>query len=117
VVIIGDAAHAMLPTIGQGAATALEDGVCVGRMIAAPVSGGGDLAAALAAFDQARRPRCRQLARQASMLARFGFELGDGWRQSARNALLRRVPAGPALKAGASITRWTPPIAGATLLI
>jgi 2-polyprenyl-6-methoxyphenol hydroxylase-like FAD-dependent oxidoreductase len=109
VVIIGDAAHAMLPTIGQGAATALEDGVCVGRMIAAPVSAGGDLAAALAAFDQARRPRCRQLARQASLLARFGFELGDGWRQPARNTLLRLVPAGPAFKAGASITRWTPP--------
>lgn len=43
VVIIGDAAHAMLPTIGQGAATALEDGVCVGRMIAAPVNAGDDL--------------------------------------------------------------------------
>ena len=109
VVIIGDAAHAMLPTIGQGAATALEDGVCVGRMIAAPVSAGGDLAAALDAFDRARRPRCRQLARQASLIARFGFELGDGWRQPARNTLLRLVPAGPALKAGARITRWVPP--------
>jgi 2-polyprenyl-6-methoxyphenol hydroxylase-like FAD-dependent oxidoreductase len=83
--------------------------VCVGRLIAAPVSAGGDLAAALAAFDQARRPRCRQLARQASLLARFGFELGDGWRQPARNTLLRLVPAGPAFKAGASITRWIPP--------
>ena len=109
VVIIGDAAHAMLPTIGQGAATALEDGVCVGRLIAAPARTGGGLAAALASFDQARRPRCRQLARQASMLARFGFELGDGWRQPARNTLLRLIPAGPALKAGARITRWTPP--------
>ena len=109
VVIIGDAAHAMLPTIGQGAATALEDGVCVGRMIGAPVSAGGDLAAALAAFDQARRPRCRQLSRQASLLARFGFELGDGWRQSARNTLLRLVPAQAAFRAGASSTRWTPP--------
>jgi 2-polyprenyl-6-methoxyphenol hydroxylase-like FAD-dependent oxidoreductase len=109
VVIIGDAAHAMLPTIGQGAATALEDGVCVGRMIAAPVSANGHLAAALAAFDQARRPRCRRLARQASLLARFGFELGDGWRQPARNTLLRLVPARAAFRAGASITRWTSP--------
>lgn len=109
VVITGDAAHAMLPTLGQGAATALEDGVCVGRMIAAPVSTGGDLAAALASFDQARRPRCRQLARQASLLARFGFELGDGWRQPVRNSLLRLIPAGPALRAGTRIARWAPP--------
>lgn len=109
VVITGDAAHAMLPTIGQGAATALEDGVCVGRMIAAPVSAGGELAAALTAFDQARRPRCRQFARQANLIARFGFELADGWRQPVRNTLLRLVPAGPAFKAGARIVRWTPP--------
>ena len=109
VVITGDAAHAMLPTIGQGAATALEDGVCVGRMIAAPVSDGGDMAGALAAFDRARRRRCRQLARQANLVARLGFELGDGWRQPVRNTLLRLIPTGPALRAGARIASWTPP--------
>jgi len=109
VVTVGDAAHAMLPTMGQGAATALEDGVCVGRLIAAPVTAGADLAAALAAFDSARRPRCRQLARQAILVARFGFELGPGWRQTARNTLLRVLPAGPAFRAGARVTGWTPP--------
>jgi hypothetical protein len=35
------------------------------------------------------------------MLARFGFELGDGWRQPARNTLFRLIPACPAVKAGA----------------
>ena len=70
VVFAGDAAHAALPTAGQGAATALEDGVCVGRMIAAPVRDGGNLAAALTAFDSARRPRCRQMARTAALIAR-----------------------------------------------
>jgi 2-polyprenyl-6-methoxyphenol hydroxylase-like FAD-dependent oxidoreductase len=109
VVVTGDAAHALLPTIGQGAATALEDGVCVGRMIAAPVAAGADLAAALDSFDRARRPRCRQLARQAILWARFGFELGPGRRQTARNTLLRLLPAGPTFKAGARMTRWTPP--------
>ena len=109
VVLIGDAAHAALPTAGQGAATALEDGVCVGRMIAAPVRAGGDLAAALAAFDQARRPRCRQLARTAAMIARFGADLGGGWRQTARNAFLRVAPVRPMLRAGAPIVRWEAP--------
>jgi 2-polyprenyl-6-methoxyphenol hydroxylase-like FAD-dependent oxidoreductase len=115
VVIVGDAAHAMLPTMGQGAATALEDGVCTGRMIAVPVTAGADLATALRAFDQARRPRCRRLARQALLLARFGFELGGGRRQAARNALLRALPAGLAFEAGARIVRWAPPTAAAGL--
>jgi len=103
-----------LPTLGQGAATALEDAVCAGRMIAAPVAAGADLATALDTFDRARRPRCRRLARQALLLARSGFELGPGWRQAARNTLLRLLPAGPAVRAGTRITRWTPPAAGAT---
>lgn len=109
VVFAGDAAHAALPTAGQGAATALEDGVCVGRIIAAPVRAGGDLAAALTAFDHARRPRCRQMARTAAMIARIGADLGGGWRQTVRNTLLRLAPAGPLVKAGAPIVRWTPP--------
>ena len=109
VVVVGDAAHAMLPTMGQGAATALEDGVCVGRLIAAPVSAGGDLAAALATFDGVRRPPCRRFARQAILIARLGFELGPGWRQAARNTLVRVLPAAPAFKAGAGVLRWTPP--------
>jgi 2-polyprenyl-6-methoxyphenol hydroxylase-like FAD-dependent oxidoreductase len=109
VVFVGDAAHAMLPTAGQGAATALEDGVCVGRMIAAPVAAGGDMAAALAAFDRARRPRCRQIARTAILTARFGCDLGGGWRQPVRNAVFRRLPAGQLVKAGQSIVRWTAP--------
>jgi 2-polyprenyl-6-methoxyphenol hydroxylase-like FAD-dependent oxidoreductase len=109
VVFAGDAAHAALPTAGQGAATALEDCVCVGRMIAAPVRAGGDLAAALAAYDRARRPRCQRIARTATMIARLGADLGGGWRQAARNTLLRVAPAGPLLKAGAPIVRWTAP--------
>jgi 2-polyprenyl-6-methoxyphenol hydroxylase-like FAD-dependent oxidoreductase len=109
VVLTGDAAHAMLPTMGQGAATALEDGVCIGRMIGAPVAAGADLATALDAFDTARRQRCRQLARQAKMLARYGFELGPGWPQAARNTLMRLLPVGLVFKAAAQVTRWAPP--------
>jgi 2-polyprenyl-6-methoxyphenol hydroxylase-like FAD-dependent oxidoreductase len=109
VVFAGDAAHAMLPTAGQGAASALEDGVCVGRLIGAPVRAGGDLAAALAAYDGARRPRCRQIARTALMTARFGCDLGGGWRQPVRNAIFRMLPPAPLLAAGQSIVRWTAP--------
>jgi 2-polyprenyl-6-methoxyphenol hydroxylase-like FAD-dependent oxidoreductase len=109
VVLAGDAAHACLPTAGQGAATALEDGVCVGRVIAAPVRAGGDLAAAMSAYDRARRRRCQRIARTSVLIARFGADLGGGWRQTARNALLRLVPPGPLLKMGAPIVHWTAP--------
>lgn len=109
IVMAGDAAHAMLPTAGGGASTALEDGVCVGRLIAAPVAAGGDLAAATAAYDQARRPRCRQIARLSVMVARFGADLGGGWRQPVRNTLLRVTPARSLARAAGPVVRWTAP--------
>ncbi len=109
VVLVGDAAHAALPTAGQGAATALEDAACLGRMIGSPARADRDLAAALTAFDRIRRPRCRQIARTAAIIARIGADVGGGWRQPVRNALLRLAPPGPLIKAGAPIVRWTPP--------
>jgi 2-polyprenyl-6-methoxyphenol hydroxylase-like FAD-dependent oxidoreductase len=109
VIMVGDAAHACLPTAGQGAATALEDGVCVGRMVAAPVREGGDLSAALTAFDRARRPRCQRIVRSSAMIARFGANLGGGWRQMVRNNLLRVLPARPLIMAAAPIVRWKAP--------
>jgi 2-polyprenyl-6-methoxyphenol hydroxylase-like FAD-dependent oxidoreductase len=78
-------------------------------MIAAPVLAGGDMAAALTAFDRARRPRCQQIARTAAMIARIGADLGGGRRQAFRNTLLRLAPAGPLLRVGAPIARWTAP--------
>ena len=109
VVFAGDAAHAALPTAGQGAASALEDAVCVGRMIAAPVLAGADMAAALTAFDAARRPRCQRIARTGAMVARMGADVGGGWRQAVRNTLVRIAPVGLVVKAGQPIVRWSAP--------
>jgi 2-polyprenyl-6-methoxyphenol hydroxylase-like FAD-dependent oxidoreductase len=109
VVMVGDAAHAALPTAGGGASTALEDGVCVGRLIAAPVSAGDGLASALDAFGQVRRARCQKIARLSVTVARFGADLGGGWRQPARNALLRLAPPRLLMKAGTTVVNWTPP--------
>jgi 2-polyprenyl-6-methoxyphenol hydroxylase-like FAD-dependent oxidoreductase len=109
VVMVGDAAHAALPTVGGGASTALEDGVCVGRLIGAPVRDGADLGSALAAFDQARRPRCQRIARLSVMTARFGCDLGGGWRQPVRNAVLRLAPPKILIRAGTQVVDWTSP--------
>jgi 2-polyprenyl-6-methoxyphenol hydroxylase-like FAD-dependent oxidoreductase len=109
IVFTGDAAHAALPTAGQGAALALEDAVCVARMIGAPVRAGDDMTAAMAAFDQARRPRCQRIVRTAIAIGRFGADQPGGWRQRVRNAVLRASPAGPMIRIGEPIVRWTPP--------
>ncbi|MDN5748612.1 MAG: FAD-dependent monooxygenase, partial [Pseudonocardia sp.] len=107
-VVIGDAAHAMLPTMGQGANTSLEDGVCVGRIIGRPVADGGDIAQALIDYDRARRPRCRSIAHQSLLTARLGAHLPGGWPQHLRNAVLRATPPGLAAT-GARALRWRPP--------
>lgn len=109
VVVAGDAAHAMLPTSGQGVSTAVEDAVCIARLIAAPVRAGADLAATLTGYDKHRRPRCRRIARQAVTIARFGAHLRGGWRQQTRNNVLRITPSRAIIKAGRSILDWTPP--------
>jgi 2-polyprenyl-6-methoxyphenol hydroxylase-like FAD-dependent oxidoreductase len=109
VVMIGDAAHGTLPTMGQGAATALEDGVCVGLLVGAPVAAGGGLAPALEGFDAARRPRCRALARSSVASGRFGSHLGGGWRQTLRNGLVRLTPPSAVLRGSHAATGWTPP--------
>jgi 2-polyprenyl-6-methoxyphenol hydroxylase-like FAD-dependent oxidoreductase len=108
-VLLGDAAHAMLPTMGQGANTSLEDGVCLGRLVGAPVARGVPLAAALGTYDAARRPRCRAIARRSLWTARSGAHLPGGWPQGARNAVLRRLPAERLVAAGTDVLRWEPP--------
>ncbi|WP_433390544.1 FAD-dependent monooxygenase [Micromonospora sp. KLBMP9576] len=56
VLLVGDAAHATAPTLSQGAAMALEDAVVLAESLQA---GGGDVEAALAAYESRRRPRTR----------------------------------------------------------
>src|SRR5690625_5360647 len=91
VVMIGDAAHGFLPTMGQGVATALEDGLCVGLLIGHPVAAGGSLAGALAGFDATRRPRGKALGRASLLSARIGSHLGGGLQQTLRNSQIGRA--------------------------
>lgn len=109
VVLAGDAAHGTLPTMGQGAATALEDGLCVGLLVGSPVAAGGRLAPALVGYDAARRPRCRALARASVASGRFGAHLGGGWRQTVRNGLMRLTPVAAIERGSRAAMGWTPP--------
>lgn len=63
VTLLGDAAHAMLPFMGQGAATAIEDAMVLARCLAefAPEQ-------ALARYDAARRERTTMVQTQSRLL-------------------------------------------------
>ena len=51
--LLGDAAHAMLPFLGMGAAMAIEDGMILARAFDAD----GDIVSAFARYEAARKPR------------------------------------------------------------
>ena len=64
VTLLGDAAHPMTPSLGQGACQALEDAVVLGRVLGAALreSDPPDLTAALTNYDRLRRPRANAIA-------------------------------------------------------
>jgi 2-polyprenyl-6-methoxyphenol hydroxylase-like FAD-dependent oxidoreductase len=87
VVLIGDAAHATTPGVGQGAAQAIEDAV----VLADRLTRSDDLATALAEYEAIRRPRANavlKMSRRVDKAAQLATPLG--WRL--RNALVRRLP-------------------------
>lgn len=106
VALLGDAAHAMTPDLGQGACQALEDAVT----LAAVLDSHPDPDDALAAYDAARRPRTAALMRQARSTQRLLTLRGPAGR--VRDALLRAVPGPLATRALARQLRFTPPAAG-----
>lgn len=63
VTLLGDAAHAMLPFMGQGAATAIEDAMVLARAMA-----DFPLAEALARYEAARRERTAMVQLQSRLL-------------------------------------------------
>ena len=56
-ILVGDAAHAVSPSSGQGASMAIEDAVTLGRCL----RGRSDLAAALADYEHRRRTRVEKI--------------------------------------------------------
>jgi 2-polyprenyl-6-methoxyphenol hydroxylase-like FAD-dependent oxidoreductase len=87
VVLIGDAAHATTPGVGQGAAQAIEDAVVLADRLARS----DELETALAEYEAIRRPRVEavlKMSRRVDKAAQLASPLG--WRL--RNAMVRRLP-------------------------
>ena len=86
-VLAGDAAHASLPYLAQGAAMALEDAACLAACIG---EGGDDLKAALARYESRRQPRTARIILESRRNA--GIYHMRGPKAVARNLALRVLP-------------------------
>jgi 2-polyprenyl-6-methoxyphenol hydroxylase-like FAD-dependent oxidoreductase len=91
-VLLGDAAHAMPPNLGQGANSALVDGVVLAQELASARS----VMDALVGYDKRRRPLARRAQKTAEMLQRLcGIEQVTALR--VRDALLAGLARFPRL--------------------
>jgi 2-polyprenyl-6-methoxyphenol hydroxylase-like FAD-dependent oxidoreductase len=100
VTLIGDAAHPMRPTLGQGACQAIEDAVALGNALRI----GGDPERALRRFEGSRAPRVRRVVRHSRALSAFE-QLGAPMTSTLRNAAIRMSPGRASLPWFASFLR------------
>lgn len=98
-VLLGDAAHAMTPDLGQGAAMAMEDAATLTRLLSTL-----PLEEALSAYDGIRRPRTQAIARRARATGRL---LQSGG--LLRDLVLRLTPPPVVARQLAAVQGWTPP--------
>ncbi len=105
VVLLGDAAHAMTPNLGQGGGQALEDAI----VLAAAVNRTSDVATALTDYDHERRTRTQAMSLEATRQLRFGQQLQNPVAVAIRNTAVALTPDRIALLAIARYGKWRPP--------
>ena len=111
-VLVGDAAHAMTPNLGQGGNQGLEDAATLtrllGRFRASSTPEPAQVRAALARYDDLRRPRTQRIA----LLSRWMGEVAQAQGpviSRVRDALIRVTPSRMAARSIEALSNWTPP--------
>ncbi|OWP61764.1 monooxygenase [Hymenobacter amundsenii] len=89
VLLLGDAAHATTPNLGQGAGMALEDAAVLARCLRTTPT---DLPAAFRQFEQLRQARTARIIRTSRQLGRVG-QFQNPLLVALRNATMRLLPA------------------------
>jgi 2-polyprenyl-6-methoxyphenol hydroxylase-like FAD-dependent oxidoreductase len=92
VALVGDAAHPMLPNLGQGACQAIEDAVVLGEELA-----GSDVVAALERYGARRAEHTADVARASRQMSRVAH-LRSPLAAGLRNTVLRVTPASASLR-------------------
>ncbi|WP_327366114.1 FAD-dependent monooxygenase [Streptomyces sp. NBC_01217] len=106
-VLVGDSAHAMAPSLGQGGNQAVEDAI----VLTHHVTPGGDLGAGLAAYTADRLPRTSAIVRKAAQAARL-MRLTSAPAVALRDVLMSTASRlGPTLvlRTFDGIADWRPP--------
>jgi salicylate hydroxylase len=88
-VLLGDAAHAMLPHHGQGANTSIEDAITLAELLAG--ASPGELDTVLSRYQTLRRARTRKIQRSSQVTNEL-VHLPDGPALAARDRKLSRFP-------------------------
>lgn len=111
-VLVGDAAHAMTPDLGQGANQALEDAVTLSVVLSELAATKGastaEIGELLRGYDRARRRRTQSIARRARAAGRLG-QLSHPIGVAVRDAVLPRVPARVWRAGLEQVQCWVPP--------
>ena len=103
VALLGDAAHAMTPDLGQGACQALEDAATLASLLDR-----NDVESALALYDDARRDRTQAVARLSRRIGGIG-QWSSPLAVAMRDHLLPLIPASATTRSLNSVLDWSVP--------
>ncbi len=93
IALLGDAAHAMLPNLGQGGCQAIEDAAT----LTVSLADNAEVSDALKAYEQSRKPRAEKIARRSRQMSGLAHQ-HNPIAVGLRNTAMRAAPARSTLR-------------------